>query len=216
MKTLFHKYKHAWVFLYALIYFPWFGYLEKNVTNNFHIIHTALDERIPFVEMFIVPYLLWFVFITFATLYFFFTSRSEFYRMAAFMIIGMTVFLIISTIYPNGQILRPTEFARENVFVDWVRDLYKGDTPTNIFPSIHAYNSIGVHLAVRNSERLRENKIAQHGTFMLAVLIILSTMFLKQHSVLDVIGAIILAVPAYYLAYVVEPKRAHAYKKLPI
>lgn len=216
MKTLLHKYKHAWVFLYALIYFPWFGYLEKNVTNNFHIIHTALDERIPFVEMFIVPYLLWFVFITFATLYFFFTSRSEFYRMAAFMIIGMTVFLIISTIYPNGQILRPTVFARENIFVDLVRDLYIGDTPTNIFPSIHAYNSIGVHLAVRNSERLKENKIAQHGTFMLAVLIILSTMFLKQHSVLDVIGAIILAVPAYYLAYVVEPKRAHAYKKLPI
>ena len=216
MKTLFHKYKHAWVFLYALIYFPWFGYLEKNVTNNFHIIHTALDEKIPFVEFFIVPYLLWFAFITFAALYFFFTSRSEFYRMAAFMIIGMTVFLIISTIYPNGQILRPTEFARENVFVNLVRDLYKGDTPTNIFPSIHAYNSIGVHVAVRNSEHLRENKIAQHGTFMLAVLIILSTMFLKQHSVLDVIGAIILAVPAYYLAYVVEPKRAHAYKKLPI
>ena len=69
MKTLLHKYKHAWVFLYALIYFPWFGYLEKNVTNNFHIIHTALDERIPFVEMFIVPYLLWFVFIANTTVF---------------------------------------------------------------------------------------------------------------------------------------------------
>ena len=214
MKTLFHKYKHAWVFLYALIYFPWFGYLEKNVTNDFYIIHTALDEKIPFVEFFIVPYLLWFAFITFFTLYFFFPSRSEFYRMAAFMIMGMTVFLIISTIYPNGQILRPTDFARENIFVDLVKDLYQGDTPTNIFPSIHAYNSIGVHLAVRNSERLKENKIAQHGTFVLSVLIVLSTMFLKQHSVLDVIGAMGLAVPAYHLAYVVEPKRTHAYKKL--
>lgn len=213
MKTLLHKYKHAWVFLYAFIYFPWFCYLEKNVTNEFHIIHTALDEKIPFVELFVIPYLLWFGFITFAALYFFFTDQTGFYRMAAFMITGMTVFLIISTIYPNGQILRPTEFARDNIFVDMVRHLYEGDTPTNIFPSIHAYNSIGVHLAVRNSERLKKNRLAQHGTFVLSVLIILSTMFLKQHSILDVIGAIVLAVPAYYLAYVWEPKGAHAYKK---
>ena len=213
MKTLLHKYKHAWVFLYAFIYFPWFCYLEKNVTNEFHIIHTALDEKIPFMELFVIPYLLWFGFITFTALYFFFTDQTGFYRMAAFMITGMTVFLIISTIYPNGQILRPTEFARDNIFVDMVRHLYEGDTPTNIFPSIHAYNSIGVHLAVRNSERLKKNRLAQHGTFVLSVLIILSTMFLKQHSILDVIGAIVLAVPAYYLAYVWEPKGAHAYKK---
>lgn len=215
MKTLLHKYKHAWVFLYALIYFPWFCYLEKNVTNEFHIIHTALDEKIPFVEFFVIPYLLWFGFITFAALYFFFTSRNEFYRMATFMIIGMTIFLVISTIYPNGQILRPTEFAHDNILVDLVRNLYKNDSPTNIFPSIHAYNSIGVHLAVRNSDRLKGNKLARHGSFVLAVLIILSTMFLKQHSVVDVIGAVVLAVPAYHLAYVVEPKRAHAFKKLP-
>ena len=216
MKALLHKYKHAWVFLYAFIYFPWFYYLEKNVTDEFHIIHTAFDEKIPFIEFFVIPYLLWFGFITFALLYFFFTDRNDFYRMTAFLITGMTVFLIISTLYPNGQILRPTDFPRDNIFIDLVKDLYLGDTPTNIFPSIHAYNSIGVHLAVRNSKRLNGKKFAQYGSFVLSVLIILSTMFLKQHSVIDVIGAIALAVPAYHLAYVWEPKKAGAYKKLPI
>ena len=216
MKALLHKYKHAWVFLYAFIYFPWFYYLEKNVTDEFHIIHTAFDEKIPFIEFFVIPYLLWFGFITFALLYFFFTDRNDFYRMTAFLITGMTVFLIISTLYPNGQILRPTDFPRDNIFIDLVKDLYLGDTPTNIFPSIHAYNSIGVHLAVRNSSRLKGNKFAQYGSFVLSVLIILSTMFLKQHSVIDVIGAIVLAIPAYHLAYVWEPKKAGAYKKLPI
>lgn len=215
MKTLFHKYKHAWVFLYAFIYFPWFVYLEKNVTNEFHVIHTTLDEKIPFIEFFVIPYLLWFGFITLAGLYFFFTDRTEFYRMAVFMIVGMTVFLIISTIYPNGQILRPTEFERDNIFVDLVKHLYKADTPTNIFPSIHVYNSIGVYIAVRNSERLKEHKLIQHGSFILAVLIILSTMFLKQHSVIDVIGAFVMAVPVYHLTYVMEPKRAEELKKLP-
>ena len=27
------KYKHAWVFMYILIYMPWFMYLEKHVTS---------------------------------------------------------------------------------------------------------------------------------------------------------------------------------------
>lgn len=216
MKALLHKYKHAWVFLYAFIYFPWFYYLEKNVTDEFHIIHTAFDEKIPFVEFFVIPYLLWFGFITFALLYFFFTDKNDFYRMTAFLITGMTVFLIISTLYPNGQMLRPTEFTRGNIFVDLVKQLYRTDTPTNIFPSIHAYNSIGVYLAVRNSERLRKHKLVQCSSLILSVLIILSTLFLKQHSVIDVIGAMVLAVPAYHLAYVWEPNKVSAYKKLPI
>ena len=214
MKSFFHKYKHAWIFLYGLIYFPWFGYLEKTVTSNYHVIHVTLDDKIPFIEFFIVPYLLWFGFITFAAFYFFFTNKNDFYRMAMFLIIGMTVFLIISTIYPNGQNLRPTHYERDNIFVDLVSSLYKGDTSTNVFPSIHAYNSIGVHIAVRNSERLKKNQFAQYGSFVLAVLIILSTMFLKQHSVIDVIGAIVLAIPAYYLAYGVEWKWMHASEKI--
>lgn len=60
---LLKKYKHAWVFSYALIYMPWFAYLEKHVTRNYHVIHSVFDDKIPFVEYFVVPYLLWFVFI---------------------------------------------------------------------------------------------------------------------------------------------------------
>ena len=46
------RYKHAWVFLYALIYMPWFLFLEKHVTMNYHVVQTALDEEIPFIEYF--------------------------------------------------------------------------------------------------------------------------------------------------------------------
>lgn len=54
LKAFFQKYKHAWVLLYVFIYFPWFTYLEKHVTSNFNVIHTALDDKIPFIEFFIV------------------------------------------------------------------------------------------------------------------------------------------------------------------
>ena len=65
LKNFIKKYKHAWVFLYAFIYMPWFMYLEKHITadSEYHVIHSVLDDKIPFVEYFIVPYLLWFVFI---------------------------------------------------------------------------------------------------------------------------------------------------------
>lgn len=122
------KYKHAWVFLYIFIYMPWFMFLEKHVTTHYHVIQIPLDEYIPFIEYFIVPYLLWFVFIAAAFLYFFFTDVPGFYKMAKLMFTGMTIFLIISTVFPNGQDLRPVVFERDNIFVDMVRVLYRADT----------------------------------------------------------------------------------------
>ena len=72
------KYKHMWVFLYAFIYMPWFLFLEKHVTTKYHVMQTALDERIPFIEYFIVPYLMWFAFIAVVFLYFFLRMCKDF------------------------------------------------------------------------------------------------------------------------------------------
>lgn len=207
MKNLMKNYKHAWVFLYAFIYLPWFFYLERHVTTDYHIIHTAFDEKIPFIEFFIIPYMLWFAFIAATFAYFFFRDKEGFYRLTIFLFSGMTLFLIISTIYPNGQILRPTVFERDNIFVDMVKQLYIADTPTNIFPSLHVYNTIGACIAIMHSEKLKQFKKIQYGSLILGTLIILSTMFLKQHSVLDVIGAGLMSVVFYLLAYATELKR---------
>ena len=106
---------------------------------------------------------------------------------------GMTIFLFISWVWPNGLDLRPETFPRDNFFTGLVADLYQRDTSTNVFPSIHVYNSIGVHLAVSHSERLRRRPAIRLGSGILMVLICLSTVFLKQHSVIDLIGAVILA-----------------------
>lgn len=106
------KYSHIWVFLYGLIYFPWFTYLEKNVTNDFHIIHMAIDDSIPFIEYFVIPYFLWFGYVAAAVAYFFFKNKHDFYRLCGFLAAGMTIFLVVSTIYPNGHTLRPESFAQ--------------------------------------------------------------------------------------------------------
>lgn len=200
MKEFIAKYKHAWCLLYVLIYLPWFVFLEQNVTR-YSIVHIPLDDHIPFNEYFVIPYFLWFVYVAGAVLYFFFTNKEDYYKTCAFLFIGMTICMIICTIWPNGHNLRPTEFARENIFTALVSYLYQTDTSTNVFPSIHVYNSIGVHLAVMNSEALKKHKLVQAGSFLLMASICLSTVFLKQHSALDGFGAIVLAMFMYRVVY---------------
>ena len=117
------------------------------------------------------------------------------------MMMGMTIFLIVSYIYPNVLHLRPSEFPRENVFTDMVRWLYRTDTPTNVLPSIHVFNSLAVHMSLTNCEALRDHKDVRYGSLVLTLLIILSTMFLKQHSVIDVCCGATLALFGYLFFY---------------
>nr|WP_296265894.1 phosphatase PAP2 family protein [uncultured Merdimonas sp.] len=210
------KYSHAWVFLYVFIYMPWFTYLEKRTNVQYTMVHSPLDSYIPFVEYFVVPYLLWFVFIAVTGLYFFFTEKQSFYRMAAFTITGMTLFLIICTFFPNAQNLRPHTFAHDNIFVDMVKIIYSMDTPTNVLPSLHVFNSLGAAIAVAHSNRLKRHPAVRYGAYLLASLIILSTVFLKQHSVTDVFAAFAMAILIYPLVYVMQEKKAPKLLKQPI
>jgi hypothetical protein len=187
------KYKHFGVLLaYFVVYLVWFHYIENTVTSHFHVIHTRLDDLIPFCEFFVVPYFLWFFYVAWGFLYFGFHNKNDFYRMCGFLFTGMTLFLIISTLYPNGHYLRPDAFARDNIFTRLCAFLYQTDTATNLFPSIHVYNSVGVHLAVTHSERFKNDRKSKTISFLLMFSIILSTMFIKQHSTFDVITALLL------------------------
>lgn len=213
MKEFISKNKHALVLLYGIVYLIWFGLLEKYITadSDYYSVHIGLDDIIPFNEYFVIPYMLWFAYVAVVIIYLFFSSREEFLRCTCFLFVGMTICLIIYTIFPNGQDLRPTEFARDNIFVDIVKWLYSTDTSTNVCPSIHVYNSIGVHIAVLYNEKLRKNKWITSISWILVITISLATVFLKQHSALDGICAIILAIPMFYLSYKCSFKKVMAF-----
>lgn len=84
----------------------------------------------------------------------------------------MTIFLIVCTIFPNGLNLRPVTFPRENIFTDLVRMIYSMDTPTNVLPSIHVYNSIGAMAAIAHSTSLKKHRGVQISSYVLGILII--------------------------------------------
>ena len=170
------NYKHGLLLLYFPFYLAAFSYLEKRVPDQLHIIDCAIDRYIPFIEVFIIPYLLWFAYIAIAGIYFFFREKESFCKLMYFGMIGMTIFIIVSYVYPNGLELRPDTFTRDNIFIQLTRKIYSMDTPTNVLPSIHVFNSMAVYFAVKN-------------------------MFLKQHSVVDVLTALILSYVSYDIIY---------------
>lgn len=91
--------------------------------------------------------------------YIFNKNKHEYYQLAFNLMMGMTVFLIVSYVYPNAQHIRPTEFPRDNIFTDIVKWLYSTDTPTNILPSIHVFNSLAIHMSLTNCETLRNKNL---------------------------------------------------------
>ena len=162
MKRFISKYRHGLVIaVYSIIYILLFSYLEHRPVHSYHIVDTVFDDWIPFCEFFIVPYMLWFPYMILAVIYFIFFNKNkhEYYQLAFNLMMGMTVFLIVSYVYPNAQHIRPTECPRDNVFTDVLKWLYSTDTPTNILPSIHVFNSLAIHMSLTNCEALRNKKL---------------------------------------------------------
>lgn len=202
VKNLYLKYRHAIpLAIYMPIYLAWFAWLEENNKKNYQIIHVTMDDYIPFCEIFVVPYFLWFAYVATVVVFLFFRNKQEYYRACIFLFTGMTVFLIVSTLWPNGHHLRLAEMPRDNVFTQAVSFLWGIDTPTNLWPSIHVYNSLGAHFALSRSSALHGRKGIKIASCVLAVSIILSTMFIKQHSVFDVATGIALGAVMYVLVY---------------
>ena len=106
----------------------------------------------------------------------------------------MTIFLVVSLVYPNKLDLRPDYVDTSNICGMLVSFLYKTDTPTNVLPSIHVFNTMALCFAVHGNKELRKRKLLTLSSDILGVLIVLSTMFLKQHSVIDVSLGLVMSV----------------------
>lgn len=189
--------------IYMLFFNIWFNHLENTITTNYFVIQILPDEYIPFCEVFIIPYLLWYIYVAGIVVYLFFKNRTDYAKCCFFLAIGMTIFLIISALWPNGHNLRPATMPRDNIFTQMITILYQMDTSTNICPSIHVYNSIGAHLAISKCSSLRKYKILQTASLLLCLSIIISTVMIKQHSTFDIIAAFVLASVVYQFVYVI-------------
>ena len=64
-------YRHLKLLLGWVVYFALYFITEKLIPlENCHVIHSALDDLIPFNELFVIPYVLWYLLVAGSLLYF--------------------------------------------------------------------------------------------------------------------------------------------------
>ncbi len=152
--------------------------------------HCVLDDIIPFNEYFVIFYVSWYFLIAASLLYFLLYDVESFKKLQTFIICTQVIGMICYIFYPSIQDLRPDEFTRQNVFTAIMGLIYKFDTPTGVCPSLHVAYSMGIMSVWLKQERLKP--IGKFAVSALCIMISISTAFVKQHSCVDIICAVIM------------------------
>lgn len=184
------KYRHLFLFLFWPLYLTLFVLTEKCVTPTYNI-YCPLDDLIPFCEFFVIPYVLWYALLAFVSIYTLLFDLFAFKKFYIFLTITCIITFAIYIIFPNEQNLRPTEFARDNILIDIMKNLYAIDTNTNVCPSIHVIFSIGMLLTLWNSKHF-SSALWRTIWILVTISICLATVYLKQHSVIDLFAGVAL------------------------
>ncbi len=195
------EFKHLKYLLFWPVYGFFFLLVERLwIRESYTPIHCPLDDQIPFCEYFLIPYLLWFVFLIGIQIYTLLYDTEAFIKFMKFIMVSYSLAIIIYMLFPNCQELRPMVFERDNLFTKFLEGFYQFDTNTNVCPSIHVIGSVAVMICGWNCKSLNT---PGWRIFLgiSAFLISISTVFLKQHSVLDILAAIPVCIAAYLAAY---------------
>jgi membrane-associated phospholipid phosphatase len=174
-----------------LMLVPIYVYIPGFVSGRtLHAPELSLDRAVPLVPAWALVYGSLYLFLI--VLPVFVVRQQEHIRRTVFAYLTVWVtayvcFLIYPTVAP-----RPGEVVGEGFAVSGLRFLYSADPPYNCFPSIHVAHSFVSALAVH-----RTHRAVGVAATLCAVLVAASTLFSKQHYVLDVVAGTVLAWVAY-------------------
>ncbi|MDP9192536.1 MAG: phosphatase PAP2 family protein [Acidobacteriota bacterium] len=151
----------------------------------------ALDRALPLVPAWALVYGALYVFLILLPV---FVVRDEEHvrrTVYAYLLIWITAYVVFFAVYPTSA-PRPAKVIGEGFAVWGLRALYGSDPPYNCFPSLHVAHSFVSALTC-----FRMHRKLGIVAMICAALVALSTLFTKQHYVLDVIAGVLLAGIAY-------------------
>jgi membrane-associated phospholipid phosphatase len=152
-------------------------------------LRSPVDDLIPVIGPFAVPYVSLRPFI-YGSALLFLLFRARIYRSTA---VAMTIALLVSYAFYAGlqtYVERPV-LTGGDVFSQLIRDVYAADQPYNDFPSLHA--SLSTIFAIH---WWRVDLRAGLPVAVWVALIVVSTVFVKQHYIADMFAGVLLAFAA--------------------
>lgn len=186
-----------------------FTYAESGFpAAHYHVMHCRLDDLIPFCAWAVIPYLLWFPFVGGMLLLALLRDRPAFRRMMGFIILTYSAALLCFFLFPTCQQLRPLQLSGPDLLCRLTAAVYGTDTSTNVCPSIHVIGAVAVWLAARDMRTLPA-LLRRWLLPALAVSICASTVLMKQHSVLDVLAALMICGWGRHMVYCAPVPAAH-------
>ena len=205
IKGLLRRYPHVWWALFLPVYLALFFFMEAVVpTEGYWATQLPIDHQIPFLEGFVVFYAAWAPVLVAVGLWLLVKDGENFKYYMWTLAITFLTSTIFCLLVPNGQDLRPEVLPRDNIFCALVGLIYSLDTNTNVFPSVHVVGAMAVLFALWHTDTARKWRIP---ALILGILIILSTLFIRQHAVLDVVASLVLSAVTYAIVYGFLAKR---------
>jgi len=179
------------------VVYDWTGTMY---THGFHL-NTSLDDAIPFAPAWAVFYLYLFYPLSAVTmLYFCFIEYKAGYALAWSLVLINLISDVVYILFPvTTDIYRATLLANPMVGNPLASAMYRhyaADPSFNCFPSLHAAVSVICFYAWYRYARVRPNRITGTiavGMAIVALGVVLSTLFVKQHYIADEIAGILLA-----------------------
>ncbi|MDR1540710.1 MAG: phosphatase PAP2 family protein [Clostridiales bacterium] len=165
-----------------------------------HIIEIPLDRDLPLIPVFVIPYLLWFAYIAAGLIYVGHRSKENYYKLVMFLGAGMSLAYMLYMLFPNAVSIRPA-ITGNDPFSWALKIVYKFDTPTNVCPSVHVINSVAVTAAIIHTWEGRKRAVVKAAAISFCAIICMSTVFIKQHSVVDVVCGLIVGAVFYVSLY---------------
>lgn len=180
-----------WLLVFPVLGFT-YAYLNKptGVVMDFGIV---IDDVIPMIPIFVIPYIIWYVYILCYLIYFCFKDTRVYKHTLLTIVIG-EIICFICYIFFQSTVARPS-VEGNGMLLMLMQFIYGNDEPYNCLPSIHVLTTYAIMLA---SVHIRRKHIINAGFIqIMGVLIILSTLFTKQHVVVDAIVSILLVSVIY-------------------
>ncbi|OCA90660.1 phosphoesterase [Bacillus sp. FJAT-27225] len=196
MKTVLRKTPYLLFLLVIPVLGLIYQFLNTHPTEAVQI-STALDGYIPFMPIFIIPYILWYAYVFVYLVYFCFKDTKIYLKTLILIVVGelicFTIYFFFQTTVPRPQL------QGDGVLIDLVRFIYANDQPFNCFPSIHVLTTFAIMMG---SLHIKEkHPLTIMVIHILGSLIIISTLFVKQHVIPDMIGSMFLVTFLYGILF---------------